>query len=356
MMKSNIVKTTIIILTAMLVVLPAADVLAKRKAKVFSGTPVEPGSPTAAKLTGLPPIVGPKKLIAVGSFENKTSFSGQWNLGDGMAEMLTTALIQSARFIVLERPEVEKILKEQNFAASDRTTGTGGAKLGKVLRAQILVMGAITEFSQNTQDSGVGFATDKVGLGVKVNKAHVAINLRMVDTTSGQVLYSERVKSEVKRSGVSVDYSSSDFAIGGSHFKKTPLGEATQKAIDQAVMYIAKKMQGLPWKGRIVLVKEDSKIYINAGRQGAIKPGMTFTVYRPGEELIDPETGLNLGSEETLLGRISVVEVKDKFSIAIAEEGEGFDRNDIIRYEIPKSRPGAVITPEPKVIEGVPVE
>ncbi len=360
---TNTIKGMVFILMAVLLLSVSVNAHA---GKVFIGTPVQKDSPVAASLAGMPPIVGPKKLIAVGSFENKTNFSGQWNLGDGMAEMLTTSLMQSARFIVLERPEVERILREQNFAASGRTTGEGGAKIGKVLRAQILVIGAITEFSSRTEDSSLGVSTKKIGLGLNVAKAHIAINLRMIDTTTGQVLYSERIAEKAQRTNVAADYTSSDFAIGGSHFKKTPLGEVTQKAIDRAVIFIARKMQNLPWKGRVVMVKED-KIFINAGSQSAIKPGMAFTVYNPGEALIDPETGMDLGSDETLIGKIQVAEVKDKFSIAIATEGEEFDRNDIVKYEVSRrtySAPPAGGPPppppapasQPRVIQGVPVQ
>ena len=210
-------------------------------------------------------------------------------------------------------------------------TKEGGAKMGKMLRAQILVVGAVTEFSHDVSKQGLGVGIKRVGLGLKKSESHVAITLRMIDTETGEVLYSERVKANPKSTGIAADYSSSDFSIGGSQFKKTPLGEATQQVIDQAVLIISKRMQGQPWKGRIVMEK-GGKIYINAGKRSAIKPGMTFSIFEPGEALIDPDTGLNLGSEETLRGKISIVEVQEKFSIGIPDEGEGFQRNDIVKY------------------------
>ena len=318
----------------MLVVMAALTVcliVGDADAKLFSGKPVKKGSEEATIIRGLPPVIGPKKLIAVGSFENKSNFRGQWNLGNGMADMLANSLANSGRFILLERPEVERILKEQNFAASGRTTKEGGAKIGKMLRAQILVVGAVTEFSSSVSKQGLGGRFKGIGLGLKKSESHVAITLRLIDTETGEVLYSERVKANPKSTGIAADYSSSDFSIGGSQFKKTPLGEATQQVIDQAVLIISKRMQGQPWKGRVVMEK-GGKVYINAGQRSAIKPGMSFSIYEPGEALIDPDTGLNLGSEETLRGKITIVNVKEKFSIGIPDEGEGFQRNDIVKY------------------------
>ena len=56
-----------------------------------------------------------KKRIAVAGFENKVRpwWSGHWEIGEGMSEMLVTALVNTGKFIVLERQALEDILKEQ---------------------------------------------------------------------------------------------------------------------------------------------------------------------------------------------------------------------------------------------------
>ena len=299
---------------------------------VFKGKPPKGDAGKARLIMTLPPLKGPKKLVAVGSFENKAGWKSEWNLSEGMEEMLTTSLVQTNRFIVLERPEVKKMLEEQDFGASDRTTKEGGAKIGKVLRAQILVSGAITEFSTKTDDAGIGIATDKFGVAVKQQKAHVAINLRMYDTTTGEVLFSERVEAKAKATGIAADYHNKDFAIGGGKFKATPLGKTTQECIDKAVFFIASKMQDVEWQGSIVTVKE-GKVYVNAGEKTGIVKGDSFVVYSKGEELVDPETGITLGSEEEKAGRITIISVKEKYSIAIIDEGEEFKRGDIVRLK-----------------------
>ena len=299
---------------------------------VFKGKPPKGGTGKAKLISTLPPLKGPKKTVAVGSFENKAGFRGEWSLSEGMEEMLTTSLVQVNRFIVLERPEVEKILEEQDFAASDRTTKEGGAKTGKILRAQILVSGAITEFSSKVDETGIGLSTEKLGVGFKQQKAHVAINLRMYDTTTGEVLYSERVEGKATATGIAADYQNRDFGIGGKKFWATPLGEATQQCIDNAVFFIASKMRDVQWQGSIIKADE-AKVYINAGSQAGIMSGDSFVVYSKGEELIDPETGITLGSEEEKAGRITVVGVKEKYSIATIDEGGGFERGDIVRLK-----------------------
>ncbi|MCK4245524.1 MAG: hypothetical protein KAX20_07870, partial [Candidatus Omnitrophica bacterium] len=133
--------------------------------------------------------------------------------------------------------------------------------------------------------------------------------------------------------------SSSSFTLGGykggvpfgiGSFHKTPIGKACREAIEEAVNFICERMEKIPWQGKIVSVKE-KKVYINAGSNSNVRSGDEFIVYKPGEELIDPETGLNLGTETTRIGQIKVTAVQDKFSICKVIQGKGFGRGDIIR-------------------------
>ncbi len=296
---------------------------------VIVGVPVT-GRPTATIMRGLPPLKGPKKSIAVMDFENRSGFSGEWTLGDGMSDMLTTALVQANRFIVVERPKIAKILQEQDLTASGRTAKVDVARIGKLIPAQIGVTGAVTEFSFEKQKTGIGFEYKHVGVGFVTGAAHVGINLRMFDTTTGQVLFSERVEKKASYTGIEADYTNKSLAIGGEHFQKTPLGKATHEAINDAVYRIALNMQKVPWKGSIVMVQGE-KIIINCGKREGIVPGQKFIVYSKGEELTDPETGEILGAEESRAGSVSVVQVKEKYSYAAIDEGESFKRGDILR-------------------------
>jgi hypothetical protein len=103
-------------------------------------------------------------------------------------------------------------------------------------------------------------------------------------------------------------------------------------AIDQAVAFISMKMSNIPWQGRII--KADAgKIYLNVGKSGGINVGDEFNVYKEGEAMVDPESGLNLGAEATKIGRLQVVQVQDKFSVATATAGSGFEPNNIVKFE-----------------------
>jgi tetratricopeptide (TPR) repeat protein len=103
-------------------------------------------------------------------------------------------------------------------------------------------------------------------------------------------------------------------------------------------------MEELPFTAKVVK-KSGDRIYLNAGSLLNVKPGDRFFAYSRGEEFIDPDTGLSLGSEETPAGIIEVKDVKDKFSIAVLVSGDSsLKRGDVIkegqdikRFPIPES-------------------
>lgn len=284
-----------------------------------------------AAIGELPPPMGPKKLIAVAEFENKANVEGQIALGTGMAEQLTDSLMQSGHFIVLERQDIKGILEEQNFGVSGRATTVGGAKIGKIQRAQILIKGAITEFSHETSGSGQDFHYEGVSFGFESNRAHVGVIVYLYDTTTGQVIDSQRCEGKAESGGLAWSYNDSDMAFGSSGFKATPLGKATQLAIDKAVYFIVKRMSNVPWHGRIIKVKRDL-VYVNAGSSGGIQIGDEFEVFQEEEGLVDPESGMYLGADLNYIGKVQVTEVQEKYSKAIIIAGQGFEKNNVLKF------------------------
>ena len=274
---------------------------------------------------------GHKKIVAVSRFENKTAYSGQVNLGDGMADQLTDALMQSGRFVVLERQTLKDVFDEQDLAQSGRMAKSKSARTGKATSAQILVKGTITEFEAKSSGGGSGISLFGVNVGAKKGESHVGVIIRLIDTTTGQVLYSQRVEGKAKSGGFKLGLNIQGVGFGTDGFQKTPLGKATQIAIDNAVEFIASKMKDVPYQGNVIKVSGDVA-YINAGKRSGAQAGEVFTVYSVGEELMDPDTGELLGSEEERIGTVKIYDVKEKYSKARIEGGvSGMKKGDIIR-------------------------
>ncbi len=255
-----------------------------------------------------------KKTVAVFDFKNDSGYNSLGNLGQDFSTQLSDALVKSGKFVVLTRKDLDAVFAEQDLAASGRMAKSTAAQKGKTIPAQILVKGRITEFEENTSGGGQGLSVEGFTIGTKKSSAHVAVIVQLIDSTTGQIIDSERVEGEARSGGFSFGYSGS-FSINTSNFKKTPLGKAVQMAIDRAVKYISDKMADIPWQAKVVMVK-DNKVYINAGENANIKGGTVFSVYHQGEALVDPETGMELGREKQKIADIKVVEVQEKFSKA----------------------------------------
>ncbi|MCF7916652.1 MAG: hypothetical protein K9L61_02615 [Candidatus Omnitrophica bacterium] len=275
-------------------------------------------------------LSGPKKTVAVIKFENASGFRSYVNLGNDFTTQLTDALVQSGDFVVLSRTELAEVFGEQDLAASGRMAKSLTAKKGKAIPAQILVTGKITEFEKGTKGGSQGISISGISIGGSKSTAHIAVIIQIIDSTTGQVLDSKRVEGKAEAGGFSIGYSGS-FNIGTSSFKKTPLGKATQIAIDRAVDYIASKLSNVAWKGRVVTVKE-GVVYVNSGSNSGINSGMTFAVWRKGDSLTDPETGIELGSEKKKIADIQITEVYPKYSKAKVVMGDtvAIQRSDLV--------------------------
>jgi curli biogenesis system outer membrane secretion channel CsgG len=284
----------------------------------------------AKPVVGIPML---KKRIAVTHFDNKSNWQGQAELGTGFADSLADALIKTSRFIVVERAEIQNVMKEQDFAQSGRTVDTANApQVGRLLTAQIQITGSILHVDTQTQQQGGGFNIRGFSIGSSGGKAEVTIALRIIDTTSGQVLDSQQIKGIVRKSSLALGFAHGGFGGGMSSLNKTPLGDAVIDALAQAVAMITMRLEQVPWQGRIVKA-EGPSIYINAGANFGVKPGDRFACFHPGQAMIDPETGLNLGGKDTKYGAIEVVDVQEKFAIAKPVGGIGFAAKDVIKIE-----------------------
>ncbi len=265
-----------------------------------------------------------KTRIAVTAFENKVKspwWDRSWQIGEGLAEMLTNELVKTGRFIVVERQAVGDIVKEQELGQTGLVRRESAAPTGQMLGAQIVVRGAITEFEARASGGGAGVRWRDLGIEGKAENAHVGLDLRLIDTASGQVMASHNVSKVVPAAGGALGARAGTVTFGGDVFYQTPIGQATRAAIQEALQFILATAV-LPGTSSFSVVKvEGSVAYINAGANANVRVGSVFVVFSAGEELVDPDTGLKLGTTERPIGTIQITEVQEKFSVGTIRGG-----------------------------------
>jgi len=219
---------------------------------------------------------GPKARIAVGTIVDKTSAAPLKSLSfqlsritvsdsnspvpdangvlSGIRDMLTTALFQSNRYIVLERATLSDALVEQEFSASGKVGETSRIPMGQVEGAELLVVGALTAFNPGIA-GGVGFPVpiplnkrgDMAILDVQMRKGYAAMDLRVIDTRTARIVASVAVEGSSYKFGAAVSGIAS--TRSGSvrlpvilrGFTNTPAERAISEMVDVAVANVVEK-------------------------------------------------------------------------------------------------------------------
>lgn len=217
---------------------------------VAYGSACAPMQPTAMVTSGGGPGIaeaqavpynGPKARITVAKFVDKSAKS-YGRIGDGMTDMLTTALFHTNRFIVLERGELGEVLQEQDLAASGRIKRGTEAPTGEIEGAELLVVGAITEFEPRAGGFGGGIISGPIGAGIGVKTAHIAIDIRVIDAKTSRILAAQSVEGSAQDvgglAGIAVG---GPLAVGFGAFAKTPMEKAIRVCLQTAVQFIAQQ-------------------------------------------------------------------------------------------------------------------
>ncbi len=190
--------------------------------------------------------------VAVVSFTNNGA-SASWfhgDVGSDLADVLSNELSDTGDFNVVERQKVNAVLAEQDFARSGRVRQGSGPSTGNITGARYLITGSLASYTEDTSSTGGGVSFGGFHIGGGKKQAYVAIDLRVIDSETSEVVYSRTIE------GRSTDHSiglggSTWRGLGGSfhHSENTPASKAVRAALIEASNYLD-----------CVMVKRDSCI------------------------------------------------------------------------------------------------
>lgn len=234
-----------------------------------------------------------KRKIAIGRFSNETRYGRTFvrsdsgdPLGKQTSDMLAARLVESGAFLVFERPDLDKLVKEQNLA------GTGQ---GDIIGVDTLILGSLTEFGRSTVTRG-GLLSS-----TKLQKVDAKVEIRLADPRTGHVFFSASGRGsasseagEVFGFGSQADYDASlnDKAIGA--------------AVSDVMNGLVTKLKERPWRSDILKV-EGSRLYISGGARQGLKVGDMLAVMRPGEAIKSGQSGFTVALPSSEVAAIRVV-------------------------------------------------
>src|SRR5438445_3498759 len=304
-----------------------------------------------------------KKRVAILDFDYGTVhkdvyalFGSDVDVGKGITDLLVKHLVKDGSYSVIERKALDKIMAEQNFSNSDRANPNSAAKLGKLLGVDAIIVGSITQFGNENKDTKVGGGGGGFGgFGIggfshKKSKAIVAVDARIVDIDTAEILGVADGKGESTRENTSLLGGGSNWHgwgggagdFGSSDFAQTILGEAVNVAVTKlstGVIADNSKLQArtISVEGLVAAV-DGGQIIVNVGAKVGLKVGDQLTVERVTKEIKDPATGKVLRRMATAVGAIKVTDVDDISAVAVAVSGTGFKVGDAVST-VTHSRP-----------------
>ena len=228
--------------------------------------------------------------------------------------MLETQLVKLGRFTIIERNRVSEVLSEQALQGNFSNSRT---KLS-IAPVDYIVYGSITKFGSKERKIDTGdFLTVQI-------ISEFGIDLKVVDATNGEIIKAENVEV-----ALSIGEGVATQGFTNIETKADPLSDIQRKAARMVASIIAEGIFPI----RVITYKDEGTsccAYLNYG-SAMFQVGDRLSVRRPGEEMIDPETGINLGSTETEIGVMQITEVNAKFSKASLVSGNKPKKQDLVR-------------------------
>lgn len=263
-------------------------------------------------------------VVAVMDFENRASWAGQWNLSGGMADLLVARLMETRKVTVLERQHLRDVLEELDRQGSEHFRPEGRAQRGRLKNAQYLMRGTINDFTVIEEGSG-GFWSSFLRIFGRGNRARVALTVKVYDIENGEVLAAVKSDGTVSSSGGGAEITYKQVTFGGDSFFRTPLGKATERALERAVDKIIDALPTDYWAPRVAEVndlREGIRVVINGGLNAGLKVGDEFFVRDLPHVVTDPVTGNIIDRPAgDVLGRVRVTNVLSQSAHARMLEG-----------------------------------
>jgi curli biogenesis system outer membrane secretion channel CsgG len=259
-----------------------------------------------------------KITIAIGEIEYRAKDSsenkryGAYGKGSredtrAFVDMLTTALVKTRKFKVIERDRMAEILKEQGLSLGGVANGGFEGDGLNLAGVDFIVTGAITEYGETSKSMKVkGFSSDKT-------IASMAVDIRVLKVADGSIGFAESVRAEAQ-GGNSLNVNG--FASGGDNSSSALLGQVMRDTSINVTNVIVSNIYPI----KIVAITKKGDIMLNYGN-GLLQKGDHLNIFSLGETFVDPDTGEELGSEEELVGEVAVFSAQAKFSKAKVIEG-----------------------------------
>ena len=216
------------------------SVLAAAALMVSSAT-AQPGLAQISGMSSGPVTVAVKEIT-----NDATAWWWSPAVSRKLTSMLANELKSTGHFTVVERDGLKKVLSEQELAEMGITRQSTAPKKGIMTGAKYYILGSVSDYKENTETKSGGGGFNIMGFGQSKSQssssAYVAVDVRVVDTTTGEIAFARTIE------GMATSTSESNSSSGGlygisfsdseSSTKKVPASKAVRAAMIEISEYL----------------------------------------------------------------------------------------------------------------------
>ena len=240
-----------------------------------------------------------KKAVAVTKIENTSGNSYGRKAAQDLETALTTILVQSGNYNVVERSQLDYVLRELNIASTGLINGQTAIQFGEMVGADYTIIGNVTLAEFQSFNNYL----------YKGHKAKVKFNFKFIDNKTGIIEISEIVDGSDTVSEFENKYPDRDIMIAN--------------AAEDAVKKVKELIDAYNPVSGIIISLSDDIAYIDVGKNNGIHKNDIFVIYEEGKVIRHPNTGKIMAVEEKELGKLKINSVESDYSIGKIIKGKG---------------------------------
>ncbi len=238
-------------------------------------------------------VMSLKRKVAIARFSNETEYAkgvfydkNNDPVGRQAVDILSTKLASTGKFLLLERQDLDKIMEEMKISGQNGFQNVG---------ADYIIVGSVTEFGRKNVGDVNAFSR------TKTQTVQAGVSIRLIDVSTGQIIYSEEAKGEAETTNKTV------LGYGErTDYDATLSDKAISAAISKLVENVITNCMDRPWKSYI-LSFDANGLFISGGARQGVKANDEFNVMEKGKEVVNPQTGMKMELPGRVVGRVKVV-------------------------------------------------
>ncbi|HMI38374.1 MAG TPA: CsgG/HfaB family protein, partial [Nitrospiraceae bacterium] len=211
-------------------------------------------------------------------------------LGKQAADMLSTELTRSGKFIVLERQDLNKLEAESELMGLSREQFKQS-----MVGVDALIFGSVAEFGRKDVGEVQMFSRSRQQI------AHAKVNARLVDPRTGHAFFSDDGAGDARLEQSTI-LGLGDRATFDSTLNDKALSAAVVNLIDKLINKLADK----PWTTSILTV-EGTNVIVSGGSRQGLRAGDHLKVMTAGKVIKSPQTGFNVQLPNIQVGELEVL-------------------------------------------------